>query len=901
MTTSDTKNLFLIDGSAIVYRSYFAFIRNPLINSKGENTSATYGFVMMLRKLMREMKPDALAVVFDTPKPTFRHERYAEYKATRQKMPEDLVEQLPRIREYLETAGIPTIEAPGYEADDVMGTLSVQATEAGWKTWLVTGDKDFMQLVNDSVVMYTPKSGGEADVVLDIAGVQEKLGFGPEMVIDYLGLMGDTSDNVPGIPGVGEKTAKKLLAQFGSLQATLDSAETISAKGLRAKVTGNKELALLSRELVTIKLDVPLDVELESFRSQEFNNEDLQSFYREMEFTNLLEELVVIDIKSDDHAYHTIEDADGLAELVKQFQKRGVILTFDLETTGLDPHSADIVGFSFAVKPREAWYVPVQPPHGLSLDEIRPILGPVLADEKIPKCGQNIKYDTLICERHGLPVCNIAFDTMIAGHLLKPGIRQVGLDAMSLEYLQYRKVPTSALIGTGRKQISMRDVPLEQIAEYACEDADFTARLRELLADKIVEHDQTKLFETVEMPLVRVLIAMEQAGVSLDVERLHNMRDMLETSLQELDKKIQDEAGQEFNVKSPKQLGEILFEHLEIHKQYGKRKPRRTKTGFSTDQRVLEQYDDHPLVAALLEHRQLAKLQGTYVDALPKLINPETNRVHTSFNQTIAATGRLSSTDPNLQNIPIRRELGREIRKAFIPRADDWSLISADYSQIELRLLAHLSGDAVLAEAFRSGADIHRETAARMYHCEPSEVTADQRAGAKAINFGIIYGMTEYRLARELGISPDEARAFIDAYFDTYPGVNHYIRDQLVAARERGYVETMLGRRRALPDLHSDNQRIRQNAENIAINTPIQGSAAELIKLAMIRIYEELNRQQLDSLLLLQIHDELILEVPDRELLIVQDLVRTHMMSAMQLSVPLDVQMGVGKSWYDAH
>jgi len=913
-----SERLFLLDGTALAYRSYFAFIRNPLINSKGVNTSGVFGFTNLLMKILREEKPDYIACVFDTAAPTFRHKTFPEYKATRQKMPDELADQLPVIRNVVEAFCIPVIEMDGYEADDVIGTLAKQAEERRIDTYMVTGDKDFMQLVSDRVKMYMLGGrGSSTDVnIVGPDGVTEKLGVPPEKVIDLLGLMGDSSDNVPGVPGVGPKTALELINTFGSMEDVLKSANDVQRQKVRENLMAYKDQALLSKELVTIHLDVPLDLSVSDLKAEEMDREKVVALFQELEFRRLLEGLpglmeTTVEVPS--RVYRTILSVSEFEAFIRAL-KSLPMFALDLETTSLDPLSAEIVGFSFSWKEGEATYIPVLCPEhdksgdlfkasgGKTLSFILSALKPILEDPKIRKCGQNIKYDMRVLRNQGVEVQGVDFDTMVAAYLINPSARQFGIDALAMEYLRIKKIPTKELIGTGRKLIGMDHVDLERVAEYACEDADVAFRLRCILEPKLKESAMERLFRDVEMPLVQVLLEMEENGVALDRKLLTGMSKEMETDLQQQIEAIYEMAGEPFNINSTQQLGKILFEKLKVHELLGIRRPRRTKTGsYATDVRVLENLSAHPLAKKLLDYRQLMKLKSTYVDALPKLVHPKTGRVHASFNQTVAATGRLSTSDPNLQNIPIRTELGREIRKAFVTGQKGWVILSADYSQIELRIMAHLSRDETLLESFRKGEDVHRRTASEIFSIPEDQVTEDHRRQAKTINFGIMYGMGEYGLARRLEISNEEAHQFIAAYFERYPKVNEFIARTIGQAHEQGYVTTLLNRRRYLPELQSDNRNIRDFGERTAINTPIQGTAADLIKVAMIRIAHRLRKKEWKAKMILQIHDELLFEVPSDKADRLSEMVRQEMEGAIKLTVPIKVDIGMGKSWFEAH
>jgi DNA polymerase-1 len=896
------RRLFLIDGSAVAYRSYFAFIRNPLINSKGENTSAVFGFTRMLLDLLSQERPEYVAVAFDTAAPTFRHDRFPAYKATRQKMPEEMGIQLPRLKEVGEALGITLIEVPGFEADDVMGTLTKQAEREGIETYLVTGDKDFMQLVSPLVKIYSLKKIDNQQEVLDAAGVQQKFGVPPERVIEVLALMGDSSDNVPGVPGIGEKTALKLIQDYGDLESVLANLATLKPKGAAEKIKANVELARLSRELVTIHTDVPLPCTPTDLVPRPRDPARLTSLFRHLEFHSLVRQ-VAAETPAGPRTYHLVRSRAEFDRLILALQELERF-AIDTETTDLNPLQAELVCVSVAWQAGEAYCIPLELPEGGEPGDGAYILGrlkPILEAPTIGKCGQNIKYDMLVLSRHGIELQGVEFDTMVASYVLNPSGREHNLDALALEYLQLKKIPITDLIGSGKGQRSMREVPLDDVARYACEDADVTWRLRGLLEPKLKEAETWELFQRVEVPLIAVLKEMEQAGVYLDTPLLQQMSREMDRQLLALTQEIHGLAGEVFNINSTQQLGRILFDKFEIQKELGIKRVRKTKTGYSTDVAALEQFKSHPLVGKMLEYRLLAKLKSTYVDALPQLVNPKTRRVHTSYNQAVTATGRLSSSNPNLQNIPARTELGREIRKAFLAEGEDRRILSADYSQIELRLLAHLSQDATLIQSFRSGEDVHRRTASLIFGVLPEQVTAEQRARAKTINFGVIYGMGPTRLAREIDISLEEARQFIERYFATYPGVQRYTVETIRKAKEQEYVTTLLGRRRYLPELFSDHQGVRAAAENMAINTPVQGSSADLIKLAMINIHERLRREGLTAQMILQVHDELVFEVPMAEVEPVKSLVVEEMERAVQLDVPIKADVGVGRNWFEAH
>lgn len=905
------EKIFLIDGTALFYRSFFAFIRNPMVNSKGENTSAIFGFASSLIKILSEEKPDYLAVVFDTKEPTFRHKKYKDYKATREKMPDEMVDQFPRILELVEAFEIPYIEMPGYEADDVIATLARMAEGKGIETFMVTGDKDFMQLISPLTKMYVTRPGKEVEIY-DLKVLKEKFDFTPPQVIDYLALMGDSSDNIPGVAGVGEKTAKTLISEYNSLDNLYKNLDKVTQKGLHQKLAEGRDLAYLSRELVIIDQQVPLEAKFEQMKSQKVEGKKLRVLFEELEFRVLMdrlsefiggEEAIQKDIETTKQQYQLINTRQKLIELIDKI-KKSKFFVFDTETTGLNVFDSQIIGISICLKAQQAFYIPL---NDTSSDyqerEVFDLLRMVFESEHIKKGGQNIKFDGLMLGQHQIDLRGIHFDTMIAHYLIQPGTRQHNLDYLAHTYLNYKMIPIESLIGEkGKKQKSMAEIPVEKVCPYACEDADITYQLKEILEKQLKETHTLALFETLEMPLVRVLQQMEKHGVSIDVEFLQNMSKELEQNLQQVEKEIYQMAGNEFNINSPQQLGKILFEDMEIHKELGSRRPTKTATGqFSTSEQVLERFADHPMVNKILDYRKYAKLKSTYVDALASLISQRTGRLHTSFNQTIAATGRLSSSDPNLQNIPIRTEIGRKTRQAFVPgNPKDW-IMSADYSQIELRIMAHLSGDAGLQKAFEKGEDIHASTASAVFDIPLKEVDTDQRRKAKEVNFGIIYGISQYGLANRLRITPDEAQDIIQNYFVRFPRVNDYMIHTIAFAQKNKYVKTIRDRRRYIPEIDSKNAHVRQNAERMAINTTIQGSAADLIKLAMINIQNQFEQKKLTCKMILQVHDELVFEVPDREVEQIRTLVKKEMENAIKLDVPIKVEIGKGKNWLEAH
>lgn len=921
-----TERLFLLDGMALAYRSYFAFISHPLTNAKGENVSAVFGFTNFLMNILENEKPDHIAVVFDTAEPTFRHKEFPQYKATRQKMPEDMISQIDKIKEIVAAFNIPLVELPGYEADDVIGTLAKRAEKEGVETFMVTSDKDYMQLVSRLTKMYKPGRSGSEVEVIDEQGVKEKFGVEPDQVVEVLGFTGDTSDNVPGVKGVGEKTAIPLIQEFGSIENVLDNINKIPKPSLREKLRQYRDDALLSKRLVTIETNSPVNINFHELKAAEKDIPKLAQLFSELDFRSLLGKIKaqkstpistatpaprseesditfdfgpyepISDVKSDKHKYSIVTTDKELGGLVTKLGA-SEIFSFDMETTSTNPMEAEIVGCSVAMKPREAFYIPVQTKkgEGLPLLEILKKLQPILERPRIKKCGQNIKYDMLILARHDVEMEGIEFDTMIASYALNPE-DQHNLDALASQYLSYRKISITSLIGSGKTQKSMRDVPLESIAEYACEDADITLRLRDKLRSELEKYKMTSLCDDVEFPLIPVLCEMERNGVKIDVDILRDVSKELERQLQNLETDIHNLAGEEFNINSTKQLQEILFNKLRLQTS------KKTKTGFSTDVSVLEELtSQHPIAERLLEYRQMTKLKSTYVDALPQLINPETQRVHTSFNQAVTATGRLSSSDPNLQNIPIRTETGREIRKAFVPQSKDRVIMSADYSQIELRVMAHISKDESLIRAFQHREDIHAATAAKVFGVNPKDVTPDMRRKAKEVNFGIMYGIGPFGLKTRLGISQTEAKEIIETYFKNYPKVQKYVAETIAKARKLGYVETLLGRRRYFTNLNSKNAAVRQFEERAAINMPIQGTAADMIKIAMINIHNAIKKEKLKSLMILQVHDELVFDVLKDEVKTMESLVTEKMKAALKLDVPVEVEVGTGKNWFEAH
>ncbi len=901
---STRKRIFIIDGYAMLYRAHFAMIRNPLINSKGVHTSALFGFTNQVLKLLRLEKPDYLIAAFDSSEKTFRHKRYPEYKATREKMPEEMREQLPYLWKLLEAMRIPTLEEPGFEADDIIGTLAIQAVENGLDAYIVSGDKDFMQLINEHVFLYAP-SGRQAEIkVYDREGVIERWGVPPEKIIDLLGLMGDSSDNVPGVAGVGVKTAVKLLNEYGTLESALDHADEVKNKRAREGLQKCREEAVLSQELVTLKTDMNINADYKDMVTDGFDANAMDEIFRELEFQALQKQLNTFHGKVPTHEkrpekdYSSILNKVDLDTFVKGV-KKGKWLSFDLETTSVEPMLCDIVGLSFSSQADSGIYIPIQYKEkesnnfgGEDLTSVLEILKPVFENKSIPKTGQNVKFDALILKRHGVDVKGIKFDTLLAAHLLKPESRALKLDNLSMDHLNYRMVPIEDLIGKGKNQITMAEVELDKITFYAAEDADVALQLTHIFEKELKKEGLDQFFNSVEMPLLPVLLAMEFNGTFVNGKMLEAMSAELGKKIDRLVNDIQNEAGTEFNVNSTQQLASVLFDIKglpEIKKR-------------STAENVLHRLKNENLIPGLiLEYRKLNKLKNTYIDALPSLINHETRRIHSTFSQTITSTGRLSSSNPNFQNIPIRTEEGREIRKAFHSENEDWAIFSADYSQIELRIMAHLSQDKALVDAFNKGEDIHSRTAADVFDVPMDSVIPEMRRTAKIVNFGLIYGAGPFRMSQELGIPQKEAKTIIEAYFEKYSGIKNYIQSTVEKARELQYVETILGRRRPVWDIDSSNHLHREAAKRMAINMPIQGTNAEMIKLAMIEIQTKIDSKKMISKMILQVHDELVFEVYQEELQTLKPMVVNAMEKALPLSVPIVVECGHGKSWYEAH
>jgi len=927
------KKLFLLDGMALIYRAYFALNKTPRITSNGLNTGAIMGFTNTLLEILKNQKPSHLAVVFDTEAPTARHIEFESYKAHREKMPEDLSASIPYIFKLITGFNIPIITKDGYEADDIIGTLAKKAEKKGFTVYCMTPDKDFGQLVSENIFIYKPARMGNGAEIQGVKEILEKWEIADvNQVIDILGLWGDAVDNIPGIPGIGEKTAKKLIQEFGSMENIIANADKLKGKQ-RENVENYAEQGLISKKLATILLDVPVELEEENLLIEEPNKEILEPLFNELEFRTIgkrvfgennsvtdsskntngqmdlfslpqqadIEEEVpysgpVNSLENTPHDYilvNTKEEQEALAEQLATLSS----FCFDTESTGLDANLAAIVGLSFAFEKGKAYYVPTPADRDQAQDVIN-IFKPVLENEQIEKIGQNIKYDILLLARYQVGVKGPIFDTMLAHYLIDPDTRH-GMDVLAENYLNYKPLSITELIGSkGKKQGNMRDVELEIIKEYAAEDADITLQLKEIFKPLLEETNTLNLANEVEFPLVYVLSEIERNGVRIDTYALQQFSQNLEIDIRQLEETIYEKAGVNFNIASPKQLGEVLFDKLKLDPKAKKTKTGQYKTGEDVLLALAYKSD---IVQDILSFRQLQKLKSTYVDALPGLINPDTGLIHTSYNQAVAATGRLSSTNPNLQNIPIRTERGREVRKAFIPRHENNVILSADYSQIELRLIAELSKDPNMMEAFTSGHDIHRATAARVYGLELEEVTSDQRRNAKAVNFGIIYGQSAFGLSQSLAIPRKEAAEIIDQYFSQYAGIKKYMSEVLDFAKENGYVETILKRRRYLRDINSANMTVRGFAERNAINAPIQGSAADLIKIAMLGIQKEIAEQGLSGKMIMQVHDELVFDVPENEVEIFKEIIQTKMTTAIKTEIPLVVEIGQGKNWLEAH
>lgn len=940
------KRLFLLDAYALIFRGYYALIKNPRINSQGMDTSAIMGFMNSLFDVMRRERPDHLAVAFDKGGSTERTELFEAYKANRDETPDAIRIAVPYIQQILKAMKIPVVELEGYEADDLIGTLAKQAEKEDYQVFMVTPDKDFGQLVSENIFMYRPARMGNGIEIWGIPEVQKRFGVQrPEQVIDYLGMMGDASDNIPGLPGVGDKTAKKFLEQFDSMEGLLANTDQLKGK-MKEKVSENAALGRLSRQLAEIKTDCEVTFNADDYEMCPPDAEKVQEIFEELEFRRLKDQFLKLyneeaetaptqvsstetakkmaspagsgqfslfgaegnapatlkdsssrkTIKDVPHAYQSIAPGMALNLFLQKLQKQTSVC-FDTETTGLNPLTAQLVGIAFSWEATKGFYIPI-PEDKEEAQAILEALRPFFESESIEKVGQNLKYDIKVLHKYGIQVKGPLFDTMLAHYLINPDMRH-NMDVLAETYLNYTPVSITELIGKkGKHQLSMRDVPLEQQTEYAAEDADITFQLAQHFRPELAEAKTETLFKDIEIPLLRVLADMELEGINLDQDFLSSLAGDLEADIKNLEAKIFEAAGEEFNIGSPKQLGEILFDKMKLVD-----KPKKTKTGqYSTAEDVLSYLaKDHEIIQQVLDYRGLSKLKSTYVDALPEQVEPASGRVHTDYMQTVAATGRLSSNNPNLQNIPIRTERGRQVRKAFVPKDKDHVLLAADYSQIELRIIAALSEETTMIEAFKNGEDIHASTAAKVFNVPLDEVTREQRSNAKTVNFGIIYGVSAFGLSNQTDLSRSEAKELIDTYYKTYPKLRNYMSEQVDFAREHGYVQTVLGRRRYLKDINGSNQVVRGAAERNAVNAPIQGSAADIIKIAMINIHKKLAEGNYQSKMLLQVHDELVFDAYKPELEKLKTMIKSEMENAYKLAVPLDVEVGIGENWLEAH
>jgi DNA polymerase-1 len=897
---TDKPSLYLIDGNSYIYRAYYAI--RGLSTSKGLPTNAIYGFTNMLLKVVREKKPDYIAIAFDSPAPTERHRLFEEYKAQRPKAPNELVYQIPYIKKIVDAFKIPVLEIEGYEADDILATLAKKGEREGLDVTIVTGDKDIFQIIGPNIKTYDTMK----DKVYEEKDVVERFGVGPDKIVEVMGLMGDTIDNIPGVPGIGEKTAVELIKEFGSIENLLKNLDKIKKPKLRETLKENAEIARLSHNLATIHKDLPIRVYLKDLSIKEPDNDALLHIVKELEFTSLLK-LLTPHAALEKKDYRTITSEKDFLYLIDKIKKTEEF-SIDLETTGKDPMTTEIVGISISIEPNRSYYIPVghslisvrdrvypESHPQLKRDYVLNTLKPVLEDERIRKIGQNIKYEIVVLRNYGINLEGISFDTMIASYLLNPTKPVHNLENIALEYLDYKILTYEEVVGKGKKQIGFEEVPIDKATKYSCEDSDITLRLKGVLSPLIEEKGLRTLFYDVEMPLLEVLAEIEMNGFKIDKGLFHEMSKEIEGELNTIIERIYFLAGEEFNINSPKQLADILFKKL------GLKPTKKTKTGYSTNVEVLQELSlQHELPREILKYRNLFKIKSTYLDTLPDLVNPKTGRIHTSLNQTVTATGRLSSSEPNLQNIPIRGELGKRIREAFIAEKGNL-LLSADYSQIELRILAHLAQDKILIEAFKKGEDIHARTATEIFDLPPESITPDMRRQAKTVNFGIIYGISPYGLSIELGIEPSQAKDLIDTYFEKHKGVKEFIEKNLEEAKLKGYVTTILCRQRPIPELSSQNPNVRQFGERLAINTPIQGSAADLIKLAMVNISKRMHKIDSKAKMILQIHDELVFEFPEEEVDQVKKVVKEEMEGVIEFSVPIKVDIGVGWHWSEAH
>jgi DNA polymerase I len=930
---TEDRKLYLLDAMALIYQAFYAYRDRPLINSKGVNTSAVHGFANVLYKLLKEEKPSHIGVAFDTQAPTLRHDDFIQYKANRQEMPEDLAASIPYIKRLIEGFNIPTLFVEGYEADDVIGTLAKEAEDAGFTVYMVTPDKDFGQLVSENVLIYKPARFGDKPAIMGPKEVCEKFGIkDPLQVIDMLGIWGDASDNIPGIPGIGEVGARKLINEYGSLEGILENVDSITPEGLKQKVIAGAELGIQSKSLATIILNVPIVFDETKLHLDAPDEHELKELFEELEMRNFAKRVftdlslqkqvnnaTTVGIQTDlfgdvpieaeektpsslnniyntPHEYLLIDTKEKRISLVALLMQAKQFC-FDTETTGLDPNQSELVGMSFCMKPHVAYYVNLPMVYEEACQIVQEFKD-AFEDTSTVKIGQNMKFDLEMLKWYGIEVKGPLFDTMLAHYLIEPDMRH-NMDYLAQSYLQYVPVPIEQLIGKkGKNQLSMALVPAEEIKEYAAEDADVTFQLKEVLEPLLIKANAQKLFDEVEIPLIPVLASMETEGVKLDKKALNDYSAQLLTEVRQVEEEIYQLAGMHFNISSPKQMGEVLYGHLKIIDN-----PKKTATKqLSTAEDVLtKMINKHPIIEKILDYRSLTKLKSTYVDTLPELINARTGRIHTSYNQAVAATGRLSSNNPNMQNIPVRTERGREIRKSFVPRNEDYVLVSADYSQIELRIIASISKETQMIEDFRQGIDIHTATAARVYNIPIDQVNKDMRRNAKTVNFGIIYGISAFGLSERLNIPRKEAADIIDQYFIKYPAIKNYMEQTIKIARQNGFVETILGRRRYLRDINSGNQVVRGYAERNAINAPIQGSAADIIKIAMIKIYHQMTQKETRSRMIMQVHDELVFDVYKPELEMLLPLIKDGMINAVTLSVPMDVEISSGNNWLEAH
>lgn len=927
--TDIKKKFVIIDAMALAYKAYYAFISRPLTNTKGEPTSAVYGFVNQLLRIIEYTKPDYLAVASDSKEKTFRHERYENYKSSREEMPEDMVPQIKKIKEVIEAFNIPLYIFPGYEADDLIGTAVKKAEEKGFISYAITPDKDYIQMVTENTRIIKPGKTTDEIVIIDDRKVREEYGFEPIQMIDYLALVGDSSDDIPGVAGIGPKTALPLIQQFKTVEGIYKNLDKIEKKGIVNKLTENKENAFLSKELATIKTDVPFEVDFEHAKFEKPNLDEVLKIFAELDFKSFAGKLKNIFLDDNLSSNSEVESIQETTNDIASFNKASVnyklintkneaiklfeylskkeLFVFDTETDSLDTFNVNLAGCSFSEKPKEAWFVIVNPhkesaglfstdlSDRLPIDDFIKIFKPLFENNKIKKVCQNGKYDISVLKHYGIDVSNFYFDTMLASYVIDPDQKH-NMDDLSGKYIGYKPITFTELIGTKKAPEKIFEVEPQRLSEYSCEDADITYRLYEILGAILKKEKLEKVAYDIEFPLVEVLEEMERTGVKIDIESLNAFSNDLQILLDSYTKNIYSHAGETFNINSTQQLQKIIFDKL------GLSPTTKTKTGYSTDAKTLESLKgSHPIIDTIIEYRQVAKLKSTYADALPDLINAKTGRIHTTFNQTIASTGRLSSVEPNLQNIPIRTELGKEIRKAFVPRDKDYFILSADYSQIELRIMASISNDKMLTQAFLEGEDIHRRTAALVFQVDPQEVTPDMRRKAKEVNFGILYGLGPFGLKNRLGITQSHAKEIIDNYFKSFASVKKFMEDSIKNAQKKGFAETLTGRRRFLRNINSNNRVVRQFEERVAINMPIQGTAADMIKIAMINIHRELKKRKVKTKMVLQVHDELVFDIHKDEIDKLRPVIKNLMESALPLNVPVIAESGIGNNWLDAH